>query len=240
VSTTKSAARLPPATRSIAWTHFLRSASDTSAAGRIDTKDMAAFVNGCEWLTRELGCLVLLVHHKGYQSDERSRGSSVLPAACDAMYSIVRAGPQITIAATKTRGFREPEPVTGALTVHTVGHDFKGRPITAVTLADRAPDPGEIFDEIDDEIRKLLDYVYANDGEPIGVAELALAIGRSRNKAKSVIADAEGLGLLKVQKGRGKTVKATYSLTETALRHLTRKKGQATTGDTPKLDELLG
>jgi hypothetical protein len=206
------------------------------------TDDMTAFVGELDALMRKLKCLVLLVHHTGHQEKHRSRGSMVLPAALDAQYQVEKTGKRVTATSTKAKNWAAPEPLTGSLHAVEIGVDHKGRPRTAITLSDKPPDPGEIFDELadDDEIRKLLDHVYANDGERIGERELALAVGRSRTKAKSVIANAVGMGLLRVQKGRGKTVKAAYTLTDTALRLLAQKKEPVEESDPPEIDELLG
>lgn len=55
-----------------------------------DTRDMNAFVRGCDRLREATGAAVLVVHHSGWSSDERMRGSTVLMAAADSVVAVTR------------------------------------------------------------------------------------------------------------------------------------------------------
>ena len=54
------------------------------------TRDMTSFVQACDDLRVHTGATVLLVHHTGYASSTRARGSSALVSAVDAELCIVR------------------------------------------------------------------------------------------------------------------------------------------------------
>jgi putative DNA primase/helicase len=49
------------------------------------TKDMGALIEGCEYIKREVGCAVLIVHHMGVKTG-RERGTGALRNASFAMY----------------------------------------------------------------------------------------------------------------------------------------------------------
>ena len=59
-------------------------------------RDMNAFIAGVDEIKDQLGCSILLVHHTGYSSSERERGSSVLRAAVDTSIMLKRGSADFT------------------------------------------------------------------------------------------------------------------------------------------------
>jgi hypothetical protein len=66
-------------------------------------RDMGVFVDNCERIGREFGCVVIVVHHAGKEAERGARGSIALPAAADVMWYVERgeASNQATIVAMK-------------------------------------------------------------------------------------------------------------------------------------------
>ena len=56
------------------------------------SKDMGAFIKGCDTIKQLTGATVLVVHHSGKNVDNGGRGSSSLPAALDVEYRVSREG----------------------------------------------------------------------------------------------------------------------------------------------------
>jgi len=60
-------------------------------AGGIDenaTADVSRFINNLDVVRGRLGCAILIVHHTGHSDPSRARGSSALPAAMDATFTL--------------------------------------------------------------------------------------------------------------------------------------------------------
>ena len=56
------------------------------------SRDMGAFIKGCDTIKQLTGATVLVVHHSGKNADSGGRGSSSLPAALDVEYRVSRDG----------------------------------------------------------------------------------------------------------------------------------------------------
>lgn len=180
------------------------------------TEDMGRFIGELEAIRATLGCLVLLVHHTGHLAKDRGRGSSSLPAALDAQFEVQRNGKAVVASPRKAKNWKEPEPLVGTLVVQELGIDAKGRPVTAISLEDRPPEPGEVFqDGEDDEMLRLLGAVQELKGEKTTQSALGDAIGVSRPKVQRLLRRAEELGL--VERGSAKGAKRSYTLTEQGL-----------------------
>lgn len=54
------------------------------------SRDMGAFIQGCDTIKQLTGATVLVVHHSGKNVDSGGRGSSSLPAALDVEYRVSR------------------------------------------------------------------------------------------------------------------------------------------------------
>jgi hypothetical protein len=74
------------------------------------TKDMNAFVQGCDKLRRAFpGCTVLVVHHCGWE-ERRGRGARALQGALDTETKMERGtGTFVTFSVTKQKDFAKPE-----------------------------------------------------------------------------------------------------------------------------------
>ncbi|WP_422398999.1 AAA family ATPase [Xenorhabdus griffiniae] len=111
-----------------------------------DSKDMGAFVRGCDELKTKTGASILVVHHSGKDESKGARGSSAFRAALDVEYRISREGKKggaLVITCTKMKDAEEPE--TKAYDMHVVElfTDKDGEDITSLALIDRPRDPVE-------------------------------------------------------------------------------------------------
>lgn len=142
------------------------------------TADMIGYVNCCNALVRELGCLVLLVHHTGHGAKDRARGSSVLIGGLDACYEIARMDTVVQATSRKAKNWGEPAPLIGSLEVVELMLDRKGRAVTAVTLKDTPPEPAAAFGtegDVDPMI-ELLREIQRSAGRALAKPQLAKAL----------------------------------------------------------------
>ena len=104
---------------------------DENSAG-----DFGTATNHIDKYFRSTGAAVLLVHHSGHNSRERSRGSSSIKAALDVEYSIVKNDrSQVSMTCTKSKDFDEPEPQNFKIVEVELGWtDEDGDKITSVTV----------------------------------------------------------------------------------------------------------
>ncbi|MDC9581330.1 AAA family ATPase [Xenorhabdus sp. PR6a] len=111
-----------------------------------DSKDMGAFVRGCDELKARTGASILVVHHSGKDESKGARGSSAFRAALDVEYKISREGKKggaLVIACTKMKDAEEPETQAYDLRVVELFTDKDGDNITSLALIDRPRDPVE-------------------------------------------------------------------------------------------------
>ena len=88
------------------------------------TKDMSAFVIGCDELKTKYRCAVLLIHHSGHADKARGRGAMALYGALDAEYKAYKdENGTLRVENTKAKEFKKPEPM--AFVVQEVGIPFK-------------------------------------------------------------------------------------------------------------------
>lgn len=93
-------------------------------------------------LREPFGCCVMVVHHTGHATNERARGSSVLPASVDAAFMVARSGDLVTVSAQFAKDWAVPDPMTYQLQIVELpwnGED--GNPETSCVLkrVDLAP-----------------------------------------------------------------------------------------------------
>ena len=203
------------------------------------TEDMAAFVDAVDAMRRELGCLVLLVHHTGHQNKDRGRGSSALPAALDAQLEVRREGDLVTATVTKLKHAATPRPIRARLEAVQVGTDEKGRPVTAVTVAPASAAAARP-DDLGPALLAVLAAVRDSAGEPVGQRGLAELAGTNKKAAAAAAADLERLGLVEVRED-GDRGRSRYLLTDSGRR--TCPAGAAGTSREPvgtSLAHLLG
>lgn len=70
--------------------------------------DMTAFVSALDDLKSRFGCAVMVVHHSGLSTGDRSRGSSVLKAASDFEYKLAVRGGVRVLRCTKSKDHEPP------------------------------------------------------------------------------------------------------------------------------------
>ncbi|MEQ1975109.1 helicase RepA family protein, partial [Xenorhabdus sp. SGI240] len=111
-----------------------------------DSKDMGAFVRGCDELKAKTGASILVVHHSGKDESKGARGSSAFRAALDVEYRINREGKKggaLVITCTKMKDAEEPETKAYDMRVVELFTDKDGEDITSLALIDRPRDPVE-------------------------------------------------------------------------------------------------
>lgn len=82
-----------------------------AGADENSTKDMGGLVGALDWMRREWGCTVLVLHHTGHATADRARGSSALYAALDSEFLIKPGDTSFGLKATKCKDWRPPEPL---------------------------------------------------------------------------------------------------------------------------------
>ena len=95
--------------------------------------DMGAYVRAAEAIRDRFGCVVIIVHHCGYD-DTRPRGHSSLPGAVDAQLAVVRAENVITVTVEMMRDGPEDTQVVSAVEVIEVGQDQNGKTLTSLVV----------------------------------------------------------------------------------------------------------
>ncbi len=103
-------------------------------------KDMTAAVHAVNWIRRELGCAVNLVHHTGKNEAAGARGHSSLRAATDTELEVSDRGDGFfQVKPTKQRDYSMGEPISYQLEVVEIGEDEDGDMQTTcvVVLVDR-------------------------------------------------------------------------------------------------------
>ena len=76
------------------------------------SRDMGAFIQGCDTIKQLTGATVLVVHHSGKNVDSGGRGSSSLPAALDVEYRVSRDGEgeqALVLTCSKMRDAEQPD-----------------------------------------------------------------------------------------------------------------------------------
>ncbi len=102
-----------------------------------DAQAMNLFIRNIDFIRRVWDCSILIVHHTGYASAERGRGSSALRAAVDAEYMITRQKESrlISVKGTKMKDADRPETKNFELRIINLGiTDHRGQQITSGVL----------------------------------------------------------------------------------------------------------
>jgi RecA-family ATPase len=95
--------------------------------------DMGAYVRAAEAIRDAFGCVVVIVHHCGYD-DTRPRGHSSLPGAVDAQLAVTRTEEVITVTVEMMRDGPEDTQVVSAVEVIEVGQDQNGKTLTSLAV----------------------------------------------------------------------------------------------------------
>jgi AAA domain len=95
--------------------------------------DMGAYVRAAEAIRDAFGCVVIIIHHCGYD-DTRPRGHSSLPGAVDAQLAVVRTEEVITVTVEMMRDGPEDIQVVSEVEVIPVGQDQNGKELTSLVV----------------------------------------------------------------------------------------------------------
>ena len=82
-----------------------------AGADENSAQDMGALIGSLDWMRREWGCTVLVLHHTGHAAADRARGSSALYAALDSEFLIKPGDNAFSLKASKCKDWRPPEPL---------------------------------------------------------------------------------------------------------------------------------
>jgi hypothetical protein len=97
--------------------------------------DIAQFVANLDNFLKPLGAAVLIVHHSGHSTQQRSRGSSSIRAAMDGEFSATKDGGSVVLSCTKSKDFEPLKPQKFSLKSVDLGWiDDDGEPITSIYL----------------------------------------------------------------------------------------------------------
>jgi hypothetical protein len=96
-------------------------------------EDMGNYVRAAEAIRDRFGCVVIIVHHCGWD-DTRPRGHSSLPGAVDAQLSVVRTEDTITVTVEMMRDGAEDTQVVSKTEVIEVGQDQNGKILTSLVV----------------------------------------------------------------------------------------------------------
>ena len=95
--------------------------------------DMGAYVRAAEAIRDAFTCVVIIVHHCGYD-DTRPRGHSSLPGAVDAQLAVTRAEEVVTVTVEMMRDGPEDTQVVSEAEVIEVGQDQNGKTLTTLVM----------------------------------------------------------------------------------------------------------
>lgn len=74
------------------------------------SRDIGQFIANLDYYLKPSGAAVLIVHHSGHGTNQRSRGSSSIRAAMDAEFSVIKDGLDIVLSCTKAKDFEAFKP----------------------------------------------------------------------------------------------------------------------------------
>jgi hypothetical protein len=106
----------------------------SAGADENDSRDMGRIIEAAKHLQREVGGLVLLVHHTGKDASKGLRGHSSLHAALDAAISITKEGDQFRWSIAKSKDGRDDKVSSFRLDKVVIGSDDDGEVITSCVI----------------------------------------------------------------------------------------------------------
>jgi hypothetical protein len=101
---------------------------------------MADYIRSAEAIRDAFGCVVIIVHHCGYD-ESHPRGHTSLPGAVDAQLAIVRVDNTVTVTVEHMRDGVEDTIVTSVSRSVEVGHDRNGKLLTSLVLVPAEAQP---------------------------------------------------------------------------------------------------
>ena len=94
---------------------------------------MGNYIRAAEAIRDAFGCVVIIVHHCGYD-ESHPRGHTSLPGAVDAQLAIIRSEATVTVTVEMMRDGPEDTIVTSAAQSVEIGHDQNGKVLTSLVL----------------------------------------------------------------------------------------------------------
>jgi len=110
------------------------------------SRDMGAFIKGCDTIKQLTGATVLVVHHSGKNVDSGGRGSSSLPAALDVEYRVSRDGEgqqALVLTCSKMKDAEQPDPKAYDLTSVHIRTDSDGDDVNSLSVIAVSRQPSE-------------------------------------------------------------------------------------------------
>jgi hypothetical protein len=99
------------------------------------SSDIGQFVANIDNHLKPLGAAVLIVHHSGHGTSQRSRGSSSIRAAMDGEFSATKDGLNVVLTCTKAKDFEAFKPQQfGLMSIDLPWLDDDGEPLKSVYL----------------------------------------------------------------------------------------------------------
>jgi hypothetical protein len=92
-------------------------------------RDMSVFVARCDYIAKELGCFVMVLHHET-KGGGTIRGSTTLPGAADLLLAVDRSGDGFTAEVTKQKDGKDGAVYQFALEPVEVGFDDDGEAVS--------------------------------------------------------------------------------------------------------------
>ncbi len=120
--------------------------SKTFGGGKENTDDMVSYVRNLDWLAEQFRCLVMALHHRPKDSDNRTlRGHGSLLGGVE-MAAMLDAGPIKTLTIEKQKDGESGIQLRFKLEQHVLGQDKRGKDVTTcvVRLID---DSGDVADD---------------------------------------------------------------------------------------------
>ena len=98
------------------------------------SSDFGKFLRNIDIFLKPLGVTVLIIHHSGHESTDRSRGTSSIRCAWDFEFKTTLNSQGLTLSNTKVKDGPTPAPMLFDFVPVTLGEDEDGEPITSAVL----------------------------------------------------------------------------------------------------------
>jgi hypothetical protein len=128
--------------------------------------DMSAYIAAASAIREAFKCLVVIIHHCGWD-ETRPRGHSSLSAAIEGQLAVSRQENHITVLIEFLRDGPEGAEIHSATKVIEVGHDANGKPLTSLVVvpSNEAPPGGGLWPKALVVFRRAMKTALANYGE---------------------------------------------------------------------------
>jgi hypothetical protein len=103
------------------------------------SKEMGEILQACKWLQKQIGGLVLLVHHTGKDTTKGARGHSSFYAALDGAIEVEKSNDKRSWSIAKAKDGQDGKSFPFSLKLHNLGKDSDGDEITSCTIEQALP-----------------------------------------------------------------------------------------------------